>query len=71
MQPVSEQQLGKHAPTATDTNAAIKKRCFLRGPCREVITRTVGAMSSIELCKRGKEEMAIQLGGINGIFAGQ
>jgi hypothetical protein len=38
-QPVSGQQLGKHV------HATIEQ-CFLCGPCREVITRTVGAMSS-------------------------
>jgi hypothetical protein len=43
---VSEQQLGKHVPAATDRNATIEERRFLCGPCREVITRTVGAMSS-------------------------
>jgi hypothetical protein len=41
---VSGQHLGKHVPVAMDTNATIEERCFLCGPCREVITRTVGAM---------------------------
>jgi hypothetical protein len=31
-QPVSDQQLCKHVPAATDTNATIEKRCFLCGP---------------------------------------
>jgi hypothetical protein len=45
---VSEQQLGKHVPAATDTNATIVERYFLIGPCREVITRTVGATNSVD-----------------------
>jgi hypothetical protein len=36
---VSRQGLGKHVPTATDTNAT-EKRCFLRGPCLGVIRKT-------------------------------
>jgi hypothetical protein len=48
---VSGQRLGKHVPAATNMHALIelllKTACFLRGPCRDVITRTVGAMSSI------------------------
>jgi hypothetical protein len=40
----------KHIPAATNTHATIEllleKGCFLCGPCRDVITRTVGAMSS-------------------------
>jgi hypothetical protein len=42
---VSGQQLGKHAPAAMNTHATIEERYFLRVPCREVITRTVGAIS--------------------------
>jgi hypothetical protein len=45
MEPVSGQQLGKHFPTAKNTQATIEKRCFQCGLCREVITRTVGAIS--------------------------
>jgi hypothetical protein len=41
MQPVSKQRFGKHVRAATDTNATIKERCFLRGPCRDVISKTV------------------------------
>jgi hypothetical protein len=43
----SGQQLGKHVPAATDTNSTIEERCFLCGLCRDVIARTVGAMSSV------------------------
>jgi hypothetical protein len=39
-----------------DTNATIEKRCFLHGSCWEVITRTVGAMSSFEFCTGGCED---------------
>jgi hypothetical protein len=28
-----------------DKNATIEEQCYICGPCREVITRTVGAMS--------------------------
>jgi hypothetical protein len=44
---VSGQRLGNQVPAAKDTNATIEERCFLRGSCRDVITRTVGAMSSV------------------------
>jgi uncharacterized CHY-type Zn-finger protein len=43
----SGQRLGKHDLALTYTNATIEERCFLCGPCREVITRTDGATSSI------------------------
>jgi hypothetical protein len=39
-----------------DTNTTIGERCFLCGPCREVITRKVGAMSSVEFCTGGCED---------------
>jgi uncharacterized CHY-type Zn-finger protein len=39
---VCGQQLGKHVPGGTGTNAKIEERCFMCGPCKEVITRTVG-----------------------------
>lgn len=45
---VSGQHLGKHVTAATDTNATIKERCYLCGPCRKVITRTVKARSSVD-----------------------
>jgi hypothetical protein len=41
---------------ATDMNATIEEQCFLCGPWREVITRTVGAMSSIEFSTGGSED---------------
>jgi hypothetical protein len=40
-------RFGKHDPAATDTNATIEERCFLCDLCREVITRTDSAMSSV------------------------
>jgi hypothetical protein len=39
---VSGQQLGKHAPTVTDTKATTEEWCFLCGGCRNLITTTVG-----------------------------
>jgi hypothetical protein len=42
---ISGQRLGKHVPAATVTNVTIKERCLLCGPCRNVITRTAGAIS--------------------------
>jgi hypothetical protein len=45
---VSVKWLGKHVSAATDTKATIKERRFLCGPCRELITRTTGAMSSVD-----------------------
>jgi NADH:ubiquinone oxidoreductase subunit F (NADH-binding) len=47
MQPVSGQQLGIHVPAAMNTQATSEERCVLCGPCREVITRTVRAMSQL------------------------
>jgi hypothetical protein len=45
------QQLGKHVPTAMNMHATIEllleTECLLCGPCRDVITRTVGAMTSV------------------------
>jgi hypothetical protein len=48
----SGQRLGKYVPAATD-NRTIEERCFLCGPRREVISRTVGAMTAVEFCKGG------------------
>jgi hypothetical protein len=45
---ISGQRLGKHVPAVMDTNATIEERCFLCGPCRDVITRTVWAFSSVD-----------------------
>jgi hypothetical protein len=50
---VSGQQLGKHIPAAMDTNTTIEERWFLRGLCRELITRTAGAMRGVECCMGG------------------
>jgi hypothetical protein len=36
---ISGQQLSKHIPAATDTNAAIEEQCFLCGPCQDVISK--------------------------------
>jgi hypothetical protein len=55
---VSRQQLGKQFPGATDTNTAIEERRFLCGPCREVMTRSVGAMSSVQNCAGRKALLA-------------
>jgi hypothetical protein len=45
---VSGQRLSKHVPEAMDTNTTTEERCFLCCPCRDVITRTVGATSSVD-----------------------
>jgi hypothetical protein len=55
----SGQQHGKHVPAVTDTKATIEERCFLCSPCRDVITRTDGTMTSVELvefCTGGCED---------------
>jgi hypothetical protein len=44
---VSEQRLSKHIPATTDMKATIGELYFLCGPCRDVITWTVGAMISV------------------------
>jgi hypothetical protein len=48
---ISGQRLCKHVPYATDTNATIEllleTAYFLCGPCNDVITRTVGAVSLV------------------------
>jgi hypothetical protein len=43
---VSGQRLGKHVPAAMDTKATLE-RCFLCSAYRDVITKTVGAVSSV------------------------
>jgi hypothetical protein len=48
MQPISGQQLCKHTPAATDTNATLEEWCFLCGWCQEVKTMTAGAITSAE-----------------------
>jgi hypothetical protein len=38
------ERLGKHVSAAADTHVTVDncwKRCFLRGPCRDVVTGTV------------------------------
>jgi hypothetical protein len=35
------QRVGKHVPAMTDTNATIEERCFVCGPCRDIMSRTV------------------------------
>jgi hypothetical protein len=54
---ISGQQILENVPAATDTKAAIEERCFLCCLCREMITRTVGAMSSVEFRTGGCEDM--------------
>jgi hypothetical protein len=41
------QRLGKHVPPTKNTYAIIEEWRLLCGPCRDVITRTVEAMSSV------------------------
>jgi hypothetical protein len=46
MQPIPRQRISKHVPTATNLNTTIEycwKWCFLIGPCKVVIRKTVGA----------------------------
>jgi hypothetical protein len=51
---VSGQQLGKHVPAATNTEKIIEilleMVSFWCGLCRDVITRTIGGMSSAGNC---------------------
>jgi hypothetical protein len=44
---ISGQRLSKHVPAANDVNTTTEEWCFLRGPCRDVTSRAVGAMSSV------------------------
>jgi hypothetical protein len=44
---VSEQRFGKHVPAAIDTNATTEELCFLRGPCRELISKGQGQLSVV------------------------
>jgi hypothetical protein len=39
----SDRRLDKLFPSATNMHATMEERCFLCGPCLEVITRTAGA----------------------------
>jgi hypothetical protein len=58
---ISGQRLGKHVPASADTNITIGELCFLRGPCRDVISKGQGQLivSSIqESVKRGLEPEA-------------
>jgi hypothetical protein len=52
--PVAKQGLckqrpfGKHVPATVNTHTTIQLTgCFLCGPCQDVITRTVGAVSQL------------------------
>jgi hypothetical protein len=56
---VSGQRLGKHVNAATDTKATKEQEYFLCGPCREVITRAVGVMSSAKFCMGGCENRTL------------
>jgi hypothetical protein len=61
---VSGQQLFEDVPAATDTNATIEEQYFLCGSCREVVTRTVGAMNSVsssrKTMKKGPERVKLK-----------
>jgi hypothetical protein len=48
MQPVSEQQLGKHVPAETNTHTTIEERCSRFGPRRGVTLKTVKLTGSVE-----------------------
>jgi hypothetical protein len=56
MQPIFWQQLSEHVSAATDMHATIEEQCFVYGPCREVMTRTVRAIRSVEFCTGGCED---------------
>jgi hypothetical protein len=43
---VSGQRLSKHVPAATDTNPTTEGRCFLCGPCRDVISKGQSSVDS-------------------------
>jgi hypothetical protein len=55
MQPGSGQQLGKHVPAAMNMHAKIEERRFLCGPCREVISRAVGAMCELSSAREAEK----------------
>jgi hypothetical protein len=42
----ARERLGKHVPGVKDTHAT-EERCCLRGPCRGVVRKTVGATKSV------------------------
>jgi hypothetical protein len=55
--PFLSKRLGKHVSAATDSNATTEERCFLCGPYRDVISRTVWSNELV-----GREELsAVQL----------
>jgi hypothetical protein len=56
---VSGQNLRKHVPGATDTNATTEEQCFLCEPCRKVTIRTDGAISSVGLCTGGSSALEV------------
>jgi hypothetical protein len=45
---VSEQQLGKHVPTETNTQSTIEKRCFRCGLFKVVIKNSTGATQLVD-----------------------
>jgi hypothetical protein len=63
---VSGQKLGEYVPAETDTNATIGERCFLCGPCRGIMTRTVGAMSSVTRVEAGSNTSTVILRVVGG-----
>jgi hypothetical protein len=60
--PVSKQRFGKQVSVATDTNATTEERCFLWGPCRHAISRTVWSNELVI----GLELSAVQLSEVAG-----
>jgi hypothetical protein len=59
IRPVSGQLLRKHVPKATVTHATGETGSCLRGPHHGGTKKSTGATSTVELCKRGWEEMAL------------
>jgi hypothetical protein len=55
MKAVSGQQHGKDVPPVTNTHTTIEERCFLCGPCREVIARTLEAMSEFTSARQSEK----------------
>jgi hypothetical protein len=54
---VSGQRLGKHVPSATDTNATIKELYFLCGPCRGVISKGQGHLVVSSVLESAKKRL--------------
>jgi hypothetical protein len=55
---VSGQRFCKHVPVATDRNATIEERCFLCGPCRDVISKEKSCLI-LQFCEGGCEEKTL------------